>query len=70
MEKELFPLPTLGVKLEAISQDLHYGRGITLLRGLQQERYSATDNVLLFTGLASYIGEQRGCQDRYGNMLS
>ncbi|CAO2655440.1 Nn.00g105040.m01.CDS01 [Neocucurbitaria sp. VM-36] len=70
MSKELFPLPTLGSKLEAISQDLHHGRGLTILRGLTPSKYTAKDNVLLFTGLASYIGEQRGCQDRYGNMLT
>ncbi|KAJ4367026.1 hypothetical protein N0V83_007556 [Neocucurbitaria cava] len=70
MARELFPLPTLGPKLEAISKDLHSGRGLTILRGLKPTKYTAKDNVLLFTGLASYIGEQRGCQDRYGNMLS
>jgi hypothetical protein len=70
MCKELFPLPTLGDRLEEISKDLHFGRGITILRGMEPEKYSAEDNVLLFAGLASYIGEQRGCQDRFGNMLS
>ncbi|PSN59647.1 Clavaminate synthase-like protein, partial [Corynespora cassiicola Philippines] len=70
LEKDLFPLPNLGAKLESISQDLHHGRGLTILRGLQPERYTAEENILLFAGLASYLGEQRGCQDRYGNMLT
>ncbi|KAF2761734.1 Clavaminate synthase-like protein [Pseudovirgaria hyperparasitica] len=70
MSKELFPLPKYGAQLEQISKDLHSGRGITILRGLNPENYSATDNVLLFAGIASHIGEQRGCQDRFGNMLT
>lgn len=70
MSKELFPLPTLGPQLESLSRDLHCGRGLAILRGLDPKKYSALDNVLLFTGLASHIGEQRGCQDRFGNMLS
>ena len=70
MSKELFPLPSLGAKLERISKDLHDGRGIAIIRGLTPAKYSASDNILLFTGLASYLGSRRGAQDRFGNMLS
>ena len=70
MSKELFPLPTLGARLEQMSIDLHSGRGIIILRGLDAKKYTSCDNILLLAGLGSYIGEQRGCQDRFGNMLS
>lgn len=70
MAKDLFPLPTLGKKLEERCQELHFGRGVTILRGLEPEKYSATDNVLLFVGLSCYFGEKRACQDKFGNLLS
>ena len=70
MSKELFPLPKLEQRLENITKDLHEGRGITIIRGLKPSKYSPLDRVLIFTGLASHLGEQRGTQDRFGNMLS
>lgn len=70
MCQELFPLPKLGIKLQQVSSDLHSKRGIAILRGLEPAKFSPHDNVVLFAGLASYIGEKRGCQDKFGNMLS
>jgi hypothetical protein len=32
--------------------------------------YSDLDNVLMYLGISSYFGEQRGCQDRGGTLLS
>ena len=70
MAEDLFPLETLGTYLKEISKDLHTGRGLTILRGLTPDKYTPWENVVIFAGLSSYLGEQRGCQDRYGNMLS
>jgi hypothetical protein len=70
MAKDLFPLETLGLLLEEVSKDLHTGRGLTILRGLIPTKYTSWENVVIFAGISSYLGEQRGCQDRYGNMLS
>ena len=70
MAKELFPLETLGPLLEEVSKDLHTGRGLTIVRGLNPAKYTPWENVVIFAGISSYLGEQRGCQDRYGNMLS
>jgi hypothetical protein len=69
MRKELFPLPTLGPKLEKLAFDIHTGRGIVFLRGFDPKKYSELDNVLLYTGMASYFGDRRGCQDGMGNMI-
>ena len=70
MAKNLFPLATLEGRLKKISKDLHEGRGITIIRGLTPSKYSPLDSVLLLAGLTSYLGERRGAQDRFGNMLS
>lgn len=43
---------------------------MTIIGGLQPEKYSALDNVLLFAGLSSYVGETWGCQDKLGNVIS
>lgn len=32
-------------------------------------RYSAEDNLIIFLGIADYIGDIRGAQDRKGNMI-
>ncbi|KAL2869466.1 TauD/TfdA family dioxygenase [Aspergillus lucknowensis] len=67
---ELFPLPALGPRLVEISRELALGAGITVLKGLEPRRYSAWENVVLFAGVTAYLGDRRGCQDRYGNMLT
>lgn len=57
---DTFPLPTLGPHLRAISQSLHEGPGFALVRGLDTEKYSDEDVMIIFLGLGSYIGSQRG----------
>ncbi|RSM08093.1 hypothetical protein CDV31_008306 [Fusarium ambrosium] len=52
------------------SETLHMGRGFVVIRGLEASRYTVEDNVTIFLGVASYIAEKRGRQDRKGNMLS
>jgi len=41
-----------------------------VIRGLEPALYSAEDNLTIFLGLADYIGDIRGIQDRKGNMIS
>ncbi|MCJ1351315.1 MAG: hypothetical protein MMC33_001299 [Icmadophila ericetorum] len=64
-----FPLPTLSKKLHYFALELHEGRGFFALRGLNPARYSVEDNMLIFLGVSSYIGEKRGKQDSDGNMI-
>lgn len=59
VDASTFPLPTLGPRLDAIAQNLHEGTGISLLRGLDT-KYSDEDYLIIFLGLGSYIGSQRG----------
>ncbi|KAJ4290700.1 hypothetical protein N0V88_006448 [Collariella sp. IMI 366227] len=69
VEPATFPLPTLGQKLRELSQDVHHGKGFCVIRGLNPASYSVEDLTLVYLGVQSYIAEQRGRQDRNGNML-
>jgi hypothetical protein len=70
VEPARFPLPTLGPKLKELSQDVHNGRGFCVIRGIDPATYSVEDLTLVYLGVQSYIAEQRGRQDKRGNMLS
>lgn len=55
-----FPLPNLGPRLKAIAENLHEGTEFSLLRGFNTGDYSDEDNMIIFLGLGSYIGSERG----------
>ncbi|VBB71650.1 Putative protein of unknown function [Podospora comata] len=69
VEPTNFPLPTLGPKLEKLSREVHNGKGFSVIRGLKPASYPVEDLSLVYLGLSSYIAEQRGRQDKRGNML-
>lgn len=69
VEPASFPLPTLGPKLRELSRDIHNGRGFCVIRGINPANYSVEDLTLAYLGVQSYIAEQRGRQDKRGNML-
>jgi hypothetical protein len=64
-----FPLPTLRIVMKTLSQELYNGNGFFVLHGLDPQRYSKKANVIIYLGLSTYIGQRRGRQDEYGNML-
>ncbi|KAL7628687.1 hypothetical protein AAE478_000202 [Parahypoxylon ruwenzoriense] len=64
-----FPLPTLGPKLDKLSQDIYNGTGLCVVRGINPEEYSVEDLTIVWLGIQAYIADQRGCQDHKGNML-
>ena len=51
-----FPLPTLGAYLAGLGDELRFGRGFLLLRGLPRERYSLDDLARIYAGLGAHIG--------------
>jgi len=55
--------------LFALSRDIHDGKGFGLIRGLDPASLSVEDLNLVNLGIQSYIADQRGRQDRRGNML-
>ncbi|KAK5654756.1 hypothetical protein OQA88_7081 [Cercophora sp. LCS_1] len=67
--KALFPLPTLGRRLEAICNDVYYGKGFGIVRGLDPDDYELSDLTVLYLGISSYIAQTRGKQDQRGSML-
>jgi hypothetical protein len=46
----------LGRYLAAVGDELHFGRGFLLLRGLPRERYSLDDLARIYVGLGAHIG--------------
>jgi len=51
-----FPLPTLSGHLAGLGDELRFGRGFLLLRGLPRERYSLDDLARIYVGLGAHIG--------------
>ncbi|KAI0403357.1 Clavaminate synthase-like protein [Xylaria palmicola] len=68
--RDNFPLPHLGARLQDCASNIHQGSGLCIIRGLTPGAYSAEDNTVIFLGLASHIGAQRGVQNAKGAMLS
>jgi hypothetical protein len=67
-----FPLPTLGGFLVRLGEDLRFGRGFLLLRGLPLERYSPDDVACIYVGLGAHIGRllpQSYLGELLGNVL-
>lgn len=67
--QETFPLPTLRYVLQDLCNEVHNGKGFFVLRGLDPEKYSVEDGMVIFLGIQSYIAGQRARQDDSGNMI-
>ncbi|PHH62269.1 hypothetical protein CDD82_2023 [Ophiocordyceps australis] len=65
-----FVLPNLGPRLVPAAKQIHEGRGFVVVKGLEASRYSPRDSIIVFLGISAYIADQRGLQDRKGNVLS
>ena len=63
ISRSTFPLPTLSPLLREEARQLHSGRGFFVLRGLQPDKYSIEENIIIYAGVSSYIGSIRGRQD-------
>ncbi|KAI2607811.1 Clavaminate synthase-like protein [Hypoxylon sp. NC1633] len=68
--RDVFLLPTLQSQLDQCAFQVHRGKGLCIIRGLDPERRSVEDNTIFFLALASYVGDQRGVQNSKGDMLS
>jgi hypothetical protein len=67
---DTFVLPILGPKLFQLKQRLYNGLGFFVLRGLEPGKYNTHTNMLLYAGIASYIGDKRAIQYEGGPALS
>ncbi|KAI0123987.1 hypothetical protein BJ170DRAFT_69118 [Xylariales sp. AK1849] len=70
VNRERFPLPNLESRLDRCALEIHYGTGLCVIRGLDPKKYSIEDNMMIFLGISSYIGNQRGLQSSKGAMIS
>ncbi|OCL01899.1 hypothetical protein AOQ84DRAFT_393351 [Glonium stellatum] len=58
--------PDLASRLSAISDEIHHGRGVVVLRGLESALLNDEESVIAFAGLASYVCPERAT-DSYAN---
>ncbi|KAH7033703.1 uncharacterized protein B0I36DRAFT_373802 [Microdochium trichocladiopsis] len=63
--QETFPLPNLHDELRRLSRELHFGHGFFVLRGLDVDKYTREENIIIYAGVSSHIGSVRGRQDAY-----
>ncbi|HEY3000637.1 MAG TPA: TauD/TfdA family dioxygenase [Acidimicrobiales bacterium] len=66
--RELFPLPTLGPELDAVTRELIDGRGMVLIRGLPVERYGKDRASAIYWGVGMHLG-QPWPQNAKGHLL-
>lgn len=52
-----------------VAAEVHIGRGFVVMSGLNPDLYSDEDNALIFLGLSSYVGSERGMQDNKGRIM-
>lgn len=78
LSPQTFPLPGLAPRLAEAAEAVHGaergwrgrgGHGFVVITGLDASRYSVDDAVFAYLGLASHVADQRGVQDRRGNVL-
>jgi hypothetical protein len=55
-------LPGFASRLEALSKEVYTGLGLVVLRGLDPKAFTTEENITIFAGISSYIGEKRGSQ--------
>jgi hypothetical protein len=65
---DLFPLPRLGKKLDAILEEIERGRGFALLRGLPRARYTDEECEMLYWGIGAHLGKPVS-QNARGHLL-
>ncbi|HIC60100.1 MAG TPA: TauD/TfdA family dioxygenase, partial [Rhodospirillales bacterium] len=68
INKENFPLPSLGPVLMDLQHELLNGRGFALIRGLKIGDLTEREIGILFFGLGSYFGNARS-QNAAGQIL-
>lgn len=63
-----FPLPSLARRVASWRDDVAFGLGVRVVRGVPLERWSATDCELFFWCLGLHLGRP-GAQNRHGELL-
>lgn len=56
-------MPRLHGPLRDLSHELHSGHGFFVIRGLQVDKHTREENVIIYAGISAHIAPQRGRQD-------
>ncbi|KII91313.1 hypothetical protein PLICRDRAFT_38052 [Plicaturopsis crispa FD-325 SS-3] len=67
--KETFPLPTISPILHDLAKELHTGRGFFVVRTLPVDKYTREENMIVYAGIASHVGNLRGQQDQTAGVV-
>ncbi|KII87271.1 hypothetical protein PLICRDRAFT_177042 [Plicaturopsis crispa FD-325 SS-3] len=59
VSQETFPLPSLKAELEKTIVQVERGLGFRILRGFPIEKYSREEQIIIFLGVSSHVGEKR-----------
>ncbi|KAK6515144.1 hypothetical protein TWF506_007489 [Arthrobotrys conoides] len=70
INKENFHLPTLGKVLEKVSERVYDGEGFFLLRGFNPGEFTEEENIIIASGVSSYVGGKFGRQSPTGSMIT
>jgi hypothetical protein len=73
INRDSFPLPLLGVRLKEIAQELRFGLGFVLIRGLQRSNYEADDLARIYCGIGMHLGHvipQSGDGELLGHVMN
>jgi hypothetical protein len=66
--REDFPLPTLGLRLRQLLDDVLNGRGFVLLRALPVGTWTKPESAIAFFGIGTHIGSARS-QNAQGHLI-
>lgn len=64
INRTTFPLPRLHNVLREQSRNLHFGRGFFVLRGIPVDKYTKEENIIIYAGVSSHVGDLRGRQEK------
>ncbi len=62
-------LPTLGPILTSIQEEVTWGRGFALIRGVPVDRYTRKESLIAYWGLGLYWGKAVPQNKKVGRML-
>ena len=73
INRDSFPLPQLGTRLKEIADELRFGRGFVLIRGLQRSHYEIDDLARIYCGIGMHLGQvipQSGDGELLGHVMN
>ena len=68
IDRESFPLGSLGDVLTDVRRELMDGRGIVMMRGFPLDRFDREETAIAYVGLGSWLGQTKS-QNKLGHIL-